>query len=173
MSEARGVGCPCSAQWMRTVSTRGWDFSSWSAESVIGRRQGYSWSHLWQSKGLCSWHCNSNDQQCFFMVVSHGLGTIGLSVCLRPAFMYSWMSHGKQQELCWCSGMLEPKGPALRSASQSVVLEGYVRGCFSALRSSALPELLQMQERVVSQTTSSDYEQLQDQIRSKTSEGPI
>lgn len=43
--------------------------------------------------------------------------------------------------------MVEHKGPALRSDNQSVVLEGHVRDCFSALCSSALPEHLQMQER--------------------------
>lgn len=69
--------------------------------------------------------------------------------------------------------MLEHKGPALSSDSQSVVLEGHIRGCFSALHSSAGPEHLQMQKGIASQTSSSDYEQLQDQVRSETSQGPM
>lgn len=60
--------------------------------------------------------------------------------------MYSWMSHGKQQELRWCSGTPEQQGPALGSERESAVLEMPVRGYFSALRSSALPEHLQVQE---------------------------
>lgn len=44
--------CP---EWMRTVSTRRWDFSLCSAETGIRTRHMCRW-RFWQSKGLCRWH---------------------------------------------------------------------------------------------------------------------